>query len=147
MNIEALVLFIYETSLLKDIEYIDYNNKDYLIKYPFGPYVIDESFISQLNDFFEKTYKENKELLKIIFDDMTILDEFIKEKYDILDYKTLLKILSKYQGIKGYLSLVNKLNQDKGKKINDLSLSFLEYYNNILELYNEEYTGYKKILQ
>ena len=50
MNIEALVLFIYETSLLKDIEYIDYNNKDYLIKYPFGPYVIDESFISQLTE-------------------------------------------------------------------------------------------------
>lgn len=147
MNIENLVLFIYETALLKDIEYVNIEDGDYILSYPFGPDAIDQVFISQLNHFIEKTYQENKELLEVIFNNIPLLDDYIKGNYDILDYKTLVKVLSKYRGINGYLSLVDTISKETDKKLNELALKFLEYYNNILELYNEKYTGYKKILQ
>lgn len=147
MNIEALVLFIYETSLLIDIEYIDYNNRDYIIKYPFGVSIINEAFISQLNDFLEKTFNENKEVLNVIFNNQELLKDFIDNGYAVLEYKTIFKILENYQGIDGYLNLLNNIDKETDKKINKLSLSFIKYYNSILDLYNEEYTDYKKILQ
>ena len=147
MNIEALVLFIYETSLLIDIEYIDYNNRDYIIKYPFGTSIIDEAFISQLNDFIEKTFNENKEVLNVIFNNLELLKDFIDNGYAVLEYKTIFKILENYQGIDGYLNLLNNIDKETDKKLNKLSLSFIKYYNSILDLYNEEYTDYKKILQ
>lgn len=147
MNIETLVLFIYETSLLIDIEYIDYNNRDYIIKYPFGECIINETFISQLNDFLEKTFNENKEVLNVIFNNLELLKDFIDNGYAVLEYKTIFKILENYQGIDGYLNLLNNIDKETDKKLNKLSLSFIKYYNSVLDLYNEEYTDYKKILQ
>jgi len=147
MNIEALLLFIYQTALLKDIEYINDLSNEYMISYPFGPEIIDQIFIRQLNIFLEKTYKENKKTLEIIFNNIPLLDDFIKGNYEILDYESILKISDKYKGIEGYLHLVDSLDIETNQKLNDLTISFIEYYKSLINLANEKYTGYKKILQ
>jgi len=147
MNIEALLLFIYQTALLKDIEYINDLSNEYMISYQFGPEIIDQIFIRQLNIFLEKTYKENKKTLEIIFNNIPLLDDFIKGNYEILDYESILKISDKYKGIEGYLHLVDSLDIETNQKLNDLTISFIEYYKSLINLANEKYTGYKKILQ
>ena len=35
------------------------------------------------------------------------------------------------------------MDEDTNKKITELAMNFISYYNSILELYNEKYTGYK----
>ena len=147
MNIEALLLFIYQTALLKDIENINNYDSDYMIFYPFGPEIINQIFIRQLNIFLEKTYKENKKILESIFNNMTLLDDFIKNDYDILDYESTINVSSKYIGLEGYLNLVEQIDLETAKKLSELTKQFLDYYNSLLELANENYSGYKKILQ
>ena len=147
MNVDRMVLFIYEIGLLRDIEFITNDDRDYLLEYPIGPQMIDKAFISQLNNFFEIIYREDKESLEVLFDNFGILDEFVKERYNILEYDIVSKILENYMGIDGYLYLLELVDEDTNMKIIELVNRFVEYYNSILELYNCKYTGYKKILQ
>lgn len=147
MNENCLVLFIYEVALLKDIEFFYTKEGEYMIEYPFGENIIEPMFIRHLNNFMEGTYQENKELIQLMFNNLSLLEEFIKNKYAILDYKTLLVILSHHRGMSGYLHLLESIDIKTNEKLNELAVKFLNYYDELLEMYNEEYTGYKKILQ
>ena len=54
MNIENLLLFIYEVAFFKDIKPIVEDDGDYMLEYPFGPSIITPLLITQINLFFEK---------------------------------------------------------------------------------------------
>ena len=145
MNIENLLLFIYEIAFLKDIKITVYNEGDYMIEYPFNEEVITKSLISQINLFLENTFLENKEILQVIFTNISLFEDYLIGNYNILDYQTVIKLISDYKGIDGYTKLVSQIDTETANKINLLVIKFLDYYNEMIRIYNEKYTGYKRI--
>ena len=140
-----LVLFIYETLLLNDIDFI-YSNKEEQIDYYFNEQLLDPITIEFLNHFLIDRYEENKELIKVIFD-TPLLEDFINNNYSILDIKILSKLLSKYRGIEKYLELVSSIPKEIDIILNKLALNFINYYNEALELSYQEPNPYQKVLQ
>ena len=140
-----LVLFIYETLLLNDIDFI-YSKKEEQINYYFNEQLLDPITIEFLNHFLIDRYEENKELIKVIFD-TPLLEDFINNNYSILDIKILSKLLSKYRGIEKYLELVSSIPKEIDIKLNKLALNFINYYNEALELSYQEPNPYQKVLQ
>lgn len=145
MSEKRLVLFIYETLLLNEIEFIN-SNREYQIDYYFSEQLLDPITIEYLNHFLIDRYEENKELLGVIFN-ISLLEEFINKNYNILDIKILSKLLSKYRGIEKYLELVDAIPKDIDIKLNTLALNFINYYNEALELSYQEPNPYQKVLQ
>lgn len=145
MSEKRLVLFIYETLFLNDIDYM-YSNREYQIEYYFSEKILDPITIEFLNHFLIDRYEENKELLGVIFN-IKILEEYIKGNYNILNIEILSKILSKYRGKEKYLELVEAITPEIDKKINQLALNFLEYYQEALALSYIKPNPYQKVLQ
>ena len=145
MSEKRLVLFIYETLFLNDIDYM-YSNREYQIEYYFSEKILDPITIEFLNHFLIDRYEENKELLGVIFN-IKILEEYIKGNYNILNIEILSKILSKYRGKEKYLELVESTPKEIDKKINQLALNFLEYYQEALVLSYIKPNPYQKVLQ
>ena len=145
MNEKILVLFIYETLFLNDIDYM-YSNREYQIEYYFSEKILDPITIEFLNHFLTDRYEENKELLSVIFN-IPLLEEFVNKKYNIFDIKILSKLLSKYRGKEKYLELVEAITPEIDKKINQLALNFLEYYQEALALSYIKPNPYQKVLQ
>ena len=141
---QRLVLFIYETFFLNDINYVDMD-KEYQIDYDFSEKILDPIMIEFLNHFIVDKYNENKELLGVIFN-ISILEEFINNNYNILDVKNLSKILSKYCGIEKYIELVDSVPKEIDDKINELAINFTNYYNETLELAYKPSNVYQKVL-
>ena len=145
MNEKRLVLFIYETLMLSDIEYL-YLNKEYQVEYNFSENLLNPVFIEFLNHFIIDRYKENKELLKFIFN-IPLLEEFINKNYNILELNILKKIFKNYRGIEKYLELVESTPKEIDNKLNILALNFIDYYNEALVLSGEKTNVYQKVLQ
>ena len=145
MDIKRLVLFIYETALLSSIDYL-YTDKEYQIVFPFNERILDPTVIDLLNLFIIDRYEENKELLKVIFD-LPDLEEFINNKYDILELEPLIKIFKEYRGTEKYLKLVEEAGPEIDSKLNNLALNFIKYYNDILKLSSLKPNIYQKVLQ
>ena len=145
MNEKRLVLFLYETLFLNDIDYV-YSDREYQIEYYFSEKILDPITIDFLNHFLIDRYEENKELLGVIFN-IKILEEYIKGNYNILNIEILSKILSKYRGKEKYLELVESTPKEIDKKINQLALNFLEYYQEALVLSYIKPNPYQKVLQ
>lgn len=145
MNEKRLVLFIYETLLLSDIEYL-YSNEEYQIEYKFSEQLLNPIFIEFLNHFIIDRYEENKELLKYIFN-ISLLEEFVSKKYNVLELNILKRILKKYRGKEKYLELVEVIDKEIDNKLNTLALNFINYYNEALILSLEKSNIYQKVLQ
>ena len=145
MSEKRLVLFIYETLLLSDIEYL-YSNEEYQIEYKFSEQLLNPIFIEFLNHFIIDRYEENKELLKYIFN-ISLLEEFVSKKYNVLELNILKRILKKYRGKEKYLELVEVIDKEIDNKLNTLALNFINYYNEALILSLEKSNIYQKVLQ
>ena len=145
MNIKRLVLFIYETLLLSDIEYL-YSKEEYQIEYHFSEELLNPIFIEFLNHFIIDRYQENKELLKYIFDIPT-LEEFVDKNYNILELNLLKKIFIKFRGKEKYLELVETTDKEIDNKLNILALNFIDYYNEAIMLSSAKPNIYQRVLQ
>lgn len=133
IQLKGLILFILESIILQNGRYIN------------------EEFVEEFNDFVYKYYEDNKELFSYIFN-TTILEQFIKNNYDILTLDQMFQLVVKYHGIEGYAKLVEDVGFKRDQKIQQLSSLFTEYYNQIIELYYADSSiyfpkGCKKIPQ
>jgi len=133
IQLKGLTLFILESIILQNGRYIN------------------EDFVEEFNDFVYKYYEDNKELFSYIFN-TTILEQFIKNNYDILTLDQMFQLVVKHHGIEGYAKLVEDVGLKNDQKIQQLALLFTDYHNQIIELYYADSSiyfpkGYTKILQ
>lgn len=131
MNEKCLALFLREILII--------TNDDNLY--------INDVLISNLNDFIYNYYQENKKLFSLIFPNTVLLEEFIKNNYQIISSEIVIYLLQKYQGIDNYLKLLEAINIEIDHQINELALMFANYQSSLIELSNINYTGYHRILQ
>lgn len=144
MKAENLVLFIYEAHLFLNYDSY-YTCENYSIIPEYGPNILDYSLFKEIDTFIKRLYLEQEfELLKALFDDPNIIEKYIANNKNIIEYENLYLLLSKYSGIDNYIKLSNiKDNQ----KINILALIFQDFIYEQLVLSQTENTGYTKILQ
>ena len=127
---ENIALFIYE------IQYLLFKEK--------APF-INDSFISHLNSFIYTYYKEYKHLFNLLYEE-SLLNEFIEERCQLLPEDYIMHILIKYQGTDNYLKLLENIELETSNNIYILVQLFLEYLNEIVEIYKNPYQ-YTRILQ
>lgn len=117
---------------------------------------IDDVFAHLFNNFIEKCYQEENELLRILYDNEELVKEFIDEKYPFLTSDQMYQLLIRYGGFKNYIKLIDEIGYETDSKINELVAQFANYQNNYFseleKLYNadpkEFYPkGFSKILQ
>ena len=112
---------------------------------------ITDWFVYSFNEFIYEYYNTNKELLEPIYN-LNILDKFIKENYELLSLEQMIQLIEKFRGFDGYLDLVESVNQETDKKLNNLALLFIEFQQELYKNYfeNEQMNypkGYPRILQ
>ena len=107
---------------------------------------IDESFAAQINDFIYKYYDDNKELFELLFD-KGIIEEFIKNNWELLSEEIMINLIKKYYGFAGYINLIDDIGYEIDQNINILVIKFLEYYDELLKLKWTEPSSYPRILQ
>lgn len=108
---------------------------------------ITAMFIEEINDFIYNYYEDNKELFALLFD-TKLLEELIKNRYQVLPEKILMGLINKYHGFEGYNKLVEEVGYEIDQQINILVIKFLEYYDELINLENASpLTIYHRILQ
>jgi hypothetical protein len=115
-----------------------------------GEPTIDEGFTSQFNEFIEKYYQEKKELFHLMYD-QELLEEFLKNNWEILPFDKMIELLKKYHGFAGYAKLVDEVGREVDEKLIELANLFAEYHFFLLDLYCADpaqyYSrGYSKVL-
>lgn len=115
-----------------------------------GNPTIDEGFASQFNFFIEKYYEDNKELFSIIYEPQ-LLEECLKNEWEVLSLDQMISLIKKYHGFEGYGSLVEEIGPEIDKKLIELANLFTEYHQSLMNLYYAdpaEYypKGYSRIL-
>lgn len=128
IKLKRITLFILEIIILQQGRYID------------------ESFVEQINDFIYNYYEKNIELFQLLFDKEKI-EKMIENKWEVIPQEIIISLLNKYHGFDGYIELVDDIGYETDKKINELVLKFLDYYNELLKLKFANPSTYPKILQ
>ena len=128
---ENIALFIYE------IEYLLYNEK--------APF-INDSLVSHLNSFIYSSYNKHKDLFHFLYEE-ELINEFIEEKYQLLTEDYIMHILINYQGMDNYLKLLENIDLETSNNISTLVQLFLEYLDEIVEIYKLNPYQYTRILQ
>lgn len=133
IQLKCLTLFLFESMIIQKRTFID------------------ESFAAQFNDFIDHYYEDNKELFSLMFP-ISLLEEFIKNNYEVLSLKQMMQLMQRYHGLNGYVELVEAVGPNTDEKINKLALLFTEYYIDLLKLKHanpKQYyqKGYPRILQ
>ena len=128
---ENIALFIYE------IEYLLYNEK--------APF-INDSLVSHLNSFIYSSYNKHKDLFHFLYEE-ELINEFIEEKYQLLTEDYIMHILINYQGMDNYLKLLENIDLEISNNISMLVQLFLEYLDEIVEIYKLNPYQYTRILQ
>lgn len=131
MNEKCLALFLREIFIITEE-----NNM----------YVTDE-LISKLNDFIYSYYQANPKLFSIIFPNDSLVEKCIKNNYQIMPTELVIILLQRYYGLDSYLKLLEDIDPEIDHQINELAIMFLNYRSSLVELSNEKYTGYQRILQ
>lgn len=113
--------------------------------------LVDEDFAIQFNLFIEKYYHDNKELFSILYEPK-LLEECLKNNYEILSHDQMILLINKYKGFEGYSKLLDEVGPEIDEKLIKLANLFTEYYNSLLDLYNQDTSiyypkGLIKILQ
>ena len=132
-KLKCLVLFLLESILIQ------------------GGRILTQDFAEQFNNFIYEQYEKDRESLSILFN-IDMLSKFIDGKYDILTLPQIMELIYRYQGTENYVKLVEEIGIEDDKKINDLALLFLMYYQNIIKLYYDDDSmyypkGYPRIKQ
>ena len=128
---ENIALFIYE------IEYLLYNEK--------APF-INDSLVSHLNSFIYSSYNKHKDLFHFLYEE-ELINEYIEEKYQLLTEDYIMHILINYQGMDNYLKLLENIDLETSNNISTLVQLFLEYLDEIVEIYKLNPYQYTRILQ
>ena len=133
IRLKRIALFILETLIIQG-----YSN-------------ISKEFTYLFNEFIYSCYRENKKTLNIIYD-IEILEEFIKNNYEILSFEQMVILLERYHGFDGYLKLLDEVGFESASELNQLALLFIDFQQEIVNLYyadsNEYYPkGYPRIKQ
>lgn len=96
--------------------------------------LVDEDFAIQFNLFIEKYYHDNKELFSILYEPK-LLEECLKNNYEILSHDQMILLINKYKGFEGYAKLVDEVGKEVDEKLIELANLFTEYYNSLLKIY------------
>lgn len=132
IKLKRLTLFLLESIILQD-----------------NP-TIDEGFASQFNFFIEKYYEDNKDLFSIIYEPQ-LLEECIKNEWEILPLEQMISLIKKYYRFEGYGTLIDEVGPEIDQKLIQLATLFTEYHNSLMKLYYADSSiyypkGYAKIL-
>ena len=137
IRLKRLTLFILETLLLQNSTRIT------------------KTFVYLFNNFIYQIFKEDKELISILYD-TNILEEVIKNNYEILSYSQMNQLINRYHGFDGYLNLLETVGPKIDEKINILALKFIEFQEEYINFYqtlsnnnlkSNYQKGYTRILQ
>jgi hypothetical protein len=83
--------------------------------------------------------------------DQELLEEFLKNNWEILPFDKMIELLKKYHGFAGYAKLVDEVGREVDEKLIELANLFAEYHFFLLDLYCADpaqyYSrGYSKVL-
>lgn len=126
MNEKHLTLFLYEVLII--------TQKDNI-------YITDK-LINNLNGFIYNCYQEYKDLFNIIIPEIRVT----KKRREIISMNLVIILLQKYYGTDNYIKLVEEVDPEIDRQINELALMFANYQNFIDEISNMNFTEYRRIL-
>ena len=132
-KIKNLTLFILETLILQT------------------PRNITKTYAYFFNEFIYKCYEEHQEFLVLIYD-TNLLEEFIKNNYELLSLNQIQSLIKEYPIFDGYIKLLDEVGLDTANKLNQLALLFIQFQQETYNLYYDNSNkccnkGFAKILQ
>ena len=119
LKVKNITLFIMEIIILQQRKALTYE------------------FTEELNDFIYKYYEDNKELFSLLYD-TELLEECIKNRWQVLPQEIIAQLIRPYLNMNSYVSLVEEVGYRIDSKINQLVYLFTEYYQELTELRNDK---------
>lgn len=105
----------------------------------------DENFLHLFNNFVSRYYKKYPQLFHLVL----IIENSKEEesRYFPGDIESFTYLINEYSTNEKYLKLIEEVGYETDKKINELAILFVEYVQELKELYYMPLEGYQKILQ
>ena len=131
MGTKRLALFLYEVGYI-------INGK---ISFP------NVNTIDKINDFIAECYIKNKELLSIIYSDLSMLERCIENNIPFISLELVIFLYQEYYGDEKYIQLVEQVGYKTDQKINELALKCVEYCNKTMKRTKRLPSVYESIIQ